>query len=154
MTEKDVTNCEKSVTNDVCDRFLLSQNPWLEIEFVTDSVKNWDAICDRWRGRYLWPNLWLPSSSTPFSRRLSRWEFKLDLWLTLWPNMNCDRFCDWREWNNLWPRLWLACVATDFVTDFIENVPFLWPYLCPILVWLKKIVTDIVTGVLCDRIYD
>ena len=143
MTEKAVTNCEKSVTNSVCDRlcdqFRRSQNPWLEIEFVTDSVRNWDAICDRWCGRYLWPNLWLLSSSTPFSRRLLRWEFMSDLWPTLWPNINCDRFCDWRESHNLWPRLWLSCVATDFVTDVVNNVPFLWPYLWPILVWSKNI---------------
>jgi len=60
VTEKADINYEKSVTNEICDRLcdrnLWSQNPWSENEFVTDSVTNYDAICDRKSGHILRPH--------------------------------------------------------------------------------------------------
>ena len=134
MTEKADINYEKSITNEICDRLcdrnLWSQNPWSENEFVTDSVTNCDAICDRKSGHILRPH---------FSP-LNIWDLSCDSFRSEKFRLSCDRFCNH------------TIVVTDFVTESDQIICdrtcdryHLWP-----LLWL----TLLEIMLLCDRICD
>jgi len=151
MTEKAVTNSGKSVKNKIydwlCDRTMRSQNPWSENEFVTDSVTNYDGICDRQIGHSLWPhfsplNIWDLScdgfGSEKFRLSYDRFcnrTIVVTAFVTESDQIICDRTCDR---DRLWSKVWLTLLENMFVCDricdrFWKMKNNLWPLLWPIL---------------------